>query len=81
MTADQLQAVLRPLGVIGVVVIDPNDPQTWTFQGEQIDRAAAVAAVQAVLHPNAPAVSQFWPPAQTQLERDVAVLKTKVTGS
>lgn len=80
MTAADLLVTLSPLGVVGLVLLDVNDPQTWTFQGENLDHAAVVAAIQTAVR-SAPAVSQFWPPAQTAIERDVAALKIKLTGA
>lgn len=78
MTAADLQALVAPLGVFGIVMLNADDPTTWTFQGG--NRAAVIAAIQNAQN-KAPAVSQFWPAAQTALERDVASLKTKITGA
>ena len=75
MDAQQLQAIVKPFGVIGLVILDANDPSTWTFQGAAVDRAAVLAAIQAATGPAD--VSRYWPRAQTALERDVAILKQK----
>lgn len=80
MTADQLLAAVAPLGVRGLHIGDLSDSSTWTFDGDGIDHAAVVAAVQAVVRGPVQPVSHFWPAAPTPLERDVALLKARLTG-
>lgn len=81
MNAGDLLASLQAAGlpVHGVSIGDPNDPQTWRFDGplspaQQDQARVIVQGAQA----RSVSTAQFWPAPATALERDVHAIKQQL---